>query len=57
MADLRGLSSAAQILLGGLYLVVFPNDQYQAQSRSTFSSMTWMKRQCTLSKFADDTKL
>jgi len=35
--------------------VVSPRGQYRAQPCSTSSSMTWMK--CTLSKFADDTKL
>jgi len=36
--------------------VVSPRGQYWAQSCST-SSMTWMKSECTLSKFADDTNL
>jgi len=37
--------------------VVSLRGQYSAQSCSTSASMTWMKVQRTLSKFADDTKL
>ena len=36
---------------------MFPRGQYSAPTCSTYSAMTWMKGQCTLSKFADDTKL
>ena len=37
--------------------MVSPRGQYWAESCSTSPSMTWMKGQCTLSKFADETKL
>ena len=53
MAELRRLSSAAQSLVGGLSLVVFPRDQYLAKSYS----VNGLDEECTLSKFADDTKL
>jgi len=37
--------------------VVSLRGQYWAQSSSASSSMTWVKRRCTISKCADDPKL